>query len=179
MKATKKCRSTGGEVGGIKGVVGMGKKPKLMNIQKKISERGSGDSENTSKEVRAHGGGVKHRLDRPGRKRGGRVGADTAPLSSAGKGDNPHGSDQFKRGGAVKKKDEKDDGDEDDERARGGKASNWIQGMHMKKGALHRELGVPAGEKIPEHKLSKAAHSDYPKLAKRAKLAETLKGLHP
>lgn len=32
-----------------------------------------------------HGGSSKRRLDRPGRKRGGRVGADTAPLSSAHK----------------------------------------------------------------------------------------------
>lgn len=30
-----------------------------------------------------HGGKSKHRLDRPGRKRGGRVGADMAPLSTA------------------------------------------------------------------------------------------------
>ena len=32
---------------------------------------------------RMAGGPVKHRLDRPGRKRGGRVGADTSPLTSA------------------------------------------------------------------------------------------------
>jgi len=32
------------------------------------------------------GGKARMRLDRPGRKRGGRVGADTAPLSSAAKG---------------------------------------------------------------------------------------------
>lgn len=32
------------------------------------------------------GGGVRPRLDRPGRKRGGGVGADTSPLSSAHKG---------------------------------------------------------------------------------------------
>lgn len=30
-----------------------------------------------------HGGHSKHRLDRPGRKRGGRVGANMAPLSTA------------------------------------------------------------------------------------------------
>ena len=33
-----------------------------------------------------HGGHAKHRLDRPGRKRGGGVGADRSPLSSAHKG---------------------------------------------------------------------------------------------
>lgn len=30
-----------------------------------------------------HGGKTKHRFDKPGRKKGGRVGADHAPLSSA------------------------------------------------------------------------------------------------
>lgn len=60
---------------------------------------------------------------------------------------------------------------------RGGKAK-WIQGMHMKKGALHRELGVPAGQKIPAAKLEKAAHSSNPTERKRANLAKTLKGMH-
>ena len=36
-----------------------------------------------AKHVKMEGGHVKHRMDRPGRKRGGRVGADKAPLSSA------------------------------------------------------------------------------------------------
>jgi len=54
----------------------------------------------------------------------------------------------------------------------------WIQGAIQHKGALHRELGVPQGETIPEKKLTKAAHSDNPKLAKRARLAETLKSFH-
>lgn len=53
----------------------------------------------------------------------------------------------------------------------------WIQKMHMKKGALHKELHVPAGEKIPKKKLEKAAHKGG-KLGKRARLAETLEGLH-
>lgn len=50
----------------------------------------------------------------------------------------------------------------------------WIQGMHMKKGALHKELGVPQGKKIPEAKL-KAAEKKGGKEGKRAHLAETLK----
>lgn len=54
----------------------------------------------------------------------------------------------------------------------------WIQAMHMKKGALHKELHVPEGKKIPSAKLKKAEHSKNPKLAKRARLAETLKGLN-
>ena len=52
---------------------------------------------------------------------------------------------------------------------------NWIQGAIKHKGALHKALGVPKGEKIPEKKLEKAEHSSNPKLAKRARLAETLK----
>jgi hypothetical protein len=47
----------------------------------------------------------------------------------------------------------------------------------MKKGALHKELHVPQGKKIPESKIKKAEHSKNPKLAKRAHLADTLKGL--
>jgi len=54
----------------------------------------------------------------------------------------------------------------------------WIAGAIGKKGALHKSLGVPAGEKIPEKKLEKAEASKNPKLAKRARLAETLKGFH-
>lgn len=49
--------------------------------------------------------------------------------------------------------------------------------MHMKKGALHKELHVPLGQKIPKSKLTKAFHSSNPKLAKRATLARTLSGL--
>lgn len=54
----------------------------------------------------------------------------------------------------------------------------WIQGAIKHPGALHKELGVAKGEKIPAKKLAKAAHSDNPKLAKRARLAETLKRMH-
>lgn len=54
--------------------------------------------------------------------------------------------------------------------------SNWIQGMHMKKGALHSQLGVPSGEKIPASKIESAANSSNPTLRKRAVLAKTLSG---
>ena len=53
----------------------------------------------------------------------------------------------------------------------------WIQKMHMKKGALHKELDVPAGKKIPAKKLEAATHSKNPTERKRAILAKTLKGL--
>jgi len=49
--------------------------------------------------------------------------------------------------------------------------------MHMKKGALHKELGVAQGKKIPAKKLAKAAKAPG-KLGRRARVAETLKKLH-
>jgi hypothetical protein len=52
----------------------------------------------------------------------------------------------------------------------------WIQGAIKHPGALHKELGVPAGQKIPEKKLAKAAKAPG-KLGQRARLAETLKGM--
>ena len=55
--------------------------------------------------------------------------------------------------------------------------SNWIKGAIKKPGALHRELGVPQGKKIPESKLRAAEHAKG-KLGKRARLAEVLKHLH-
>lgn len=58
--------------------------------------------------------------------------------------------------------------------AEGGK---FIQAMNMKKGALHKQLGVPQGEKIPAKKLAAAAEKGGT-LGRRARLAETLKKLH-
>lgn len=55
-------------------------------------------------------------------------------------------------------------------------AKKWIQGMGMKKGALHRDLGVPAGKKIPAAKLAAAARKPGV-VGRRARLAQTLKGL--
>ena len=52
----------------------------------------------------------------------------------------------------------------------------WIKGAIKKPGALHEQLGVPKGEKIPAKKLAKAAKAPG-KLGQRARLAETLKGL--
>jgi hypothetical protein len=57
-------------------------------------------------------------------------------------------------------------------------ARKWIQGAIKHPGALHRSLGVPQGEKIPARKIAKAAHSSNPLLAKRARLAQTLKAMH-
>jgi hypothetical protein len=55
---------------------------------------------------------------------------------------------------------------------------NWIAGAIKHPGALHKALHVPKGEKIPEKKLAKAAHSENPTMRKRAALAKTLKGFH-
>ena len=53
---------------------------------------------------------------------------------------------------------------------------NWIQNAIKKPGALHKDLGVPAGKKIPSAKLAAAAKKPG-KVGKRARLAETLKGM--
>ena len=52
----------------------------------------------------------------------------------------------------------------------------WIQKAIEKPGALHKQLGVPAGEKIPAGKLAAAAEKGG-KLGKRARLAMTLRKL--
>ena len=56
------------------------------------------------------------------------------------------------------------------------KPKKWIQKVvkKMDKGALHRELGVPEGKKIPKSKLNKAAKSKNPTLKKRAILAQNM-----
>jgi len=50
----------------------------------------------------------------------------------------------------------------------------WIQSAIKHKGALHKELNVPEGKKIPMKKI-KAAEKKGGKEAKRAHLAETLR----
>lgn len=57
-------------------------------------------------------------------------------------------------------------------------AEKWIQKAIKHKGALRKALHAKKGEPIPEAKLKKAEHSKNPKLAKRARLAETLKKMH-
>ena len=57
-------------------------------------------------------------------------------------------------------------------------SKNWISGAIKHPGALHRSLGVPQGQKIPEKKIEKAEKSSNPTLRKRAILAETLKNMH-
>ena len=55
--------------------------------------------------------------------------------------------------------------------------ANWIAKATENKGGLHRSLGIPEGQKIPEKKIIKAAHSDNERVARQGRLAETLEKL--
>ncbi len=55
------------------------------------------------------------------------------------------------------------------------KDGGWIQKAVKRPGALHEQLGVPQGQKIPDKKLAAAAEKGG-KLGQRARLAQTLKG---
>lgn len=58
-------------------------------------------------------------------------------------------------------------------------AKNWIAGAIKHPGALHRDLGVPQGQKIPAKKMSAAKAGKYGATTeRRANLAKTLKGFH-
>ena len=48
---------------------------------------------------------------------------------------------------------------------------------HMRKGGLHRALGVSEDETIPASKVEAATHSQVPHVAAMARFAQTLKGL--
>jgi hypothetical protein len=56
---------------------------------------------------------------------------------------------------------------------RGGRTPNFHPGGE--KGKLHREMGIPEGEKIPADKLRAATRSSDPEKARDAKRAETMK----
>ena len=65
----------------------------------------------------------------------------------------------YRNGGKVKKKKDK----------------KWIQSAIKHPGALHKQMGVPEGKKIPAGALERAAKAGG-KLGKRARLAQTLRG---
>lgn len=46
------------------------------------------------------------------------------------------------------------------------------------KGKLHRELGIPEGEKIPADRLAAAQRSDDPEVKRDAIRAKTMEGWH-
>lgn len=67
----------------------------FKEAEEKEGSKNKGGRVHKHKHHHMHGHHPKHRMDRPGRKKGGRVGADNAPLSSAHHGgytSNPKGS---------------------------------------------------------------------------------------
>jgi hypothetical protein len=56
-------------------------------------------------------------------------------------------------------------------------ADHFIQSAIKKPGALHADLGVPQGQKIPSDKLATAAQAGG-KLGQRARFAVTLNSLN-
>ncbi len=55
-------------------------------------------------------------------------------------------------------------------------AKNWIAKAIKKPGQLHKDLGVPQGQKIPLAKEEEAAAEGSGKNAQRARLALTMRG---
>jgi len=53
-------------------------------------------------------------------------------------------------------------------------AKNWIKDAVKKPGQLHKDLGVPQGQKIPQSKIDSAAKQKG-KVGQRARFAQTLK----
>ena len=70
----------------------------------------------------------------------------------------------------------KDNPDEVSVYAKGGSAK-FIQKAIKKPGALHEQMGVPKGKKIPAKALAKAAKGPG-KLGQRARFAQVLKGFN-
>lgn len=54
--------------------------------------------------------------------------------------------------------------------------SNWHPGGH--KGKLHREMGIPEGQKIPQGRLTAATHSSNPEIRRDAIRARTMESWH-
>ena len=57
--------------------------------------------------------------------------------------------------------------------ADGGRTPKFNPGGH--RGKLHREMGIPEGQKIPADKLAAATHSSDPEKRRDAIRAETMK----
>lgn len=144
MKGKSSCYRVGGKVRNIGG----GMKAPAYGTNPNVMAEAKGKSTGIVKMDGPDGGPSKARLDRPGRKWGGRAMAK------------------------MKSKDK--DGDDDDDRgyASGGAIK---PGFIKHPGALRSALGAKEGEDIPAKKLEKATHSDNPTLRRRAVLAETMK----
>ncbi len=117
------------------------------------------------------GGKVKHYA------RGGKVTADKEPAKPTPASKDIPEDHKMKKGGKVDcyaKGGKVTDG-KPRHMAKGGKAEDphWMEKAFSKnKGALHRQLGVAEGKKIPAKKLEKAENSKNPLERKRANLAE-------
>lgn len=57
------------------------------------------------------------------------------------------------------------------------KSGNWIKSAIKHPGALHKELGVPVGQKIPAKKVAAAAKKGGVE-GRRARFAEELESFH-
>jgi hypothetical protein len=57
---------------------------------------------------------------------------------------------------------------------KGSSSKKWIQNAVKKPGQLHKDLGVPEGEKIPEGEIAKAAKRPG-KVGQRARFALNMK----
>lgn len=58
-------------------------------------------------------------------------------------------------------------------------SKHWMQKAVKHPGALHRDLGVPQGKKIPKAKVEAATHSKNPTIRRRANLAKTFAFYRP
>lgn len=89
-------------------------------------------------------------------------------------------ADVLKARGVIKQEEFKGDAqpfEASEKKASCNEAEKWIQKAIKHPGALHKQLEVPEGEKIPAEKLKTAAKAGG-KLGKRARLAMTLKKMH-
>lgn len=57
--------------------------------------------------------------------------------------------------------------------------ANWMAGAVKHPGALHQNLGIPQGQKIPAKRLAQAANSPNPEIKREATLAETFRKYRP
>ncbi len=57
------------------------------------------------------------------------------------------------------------------------RGGHWIAGAIKTPGALHRALGIPQGQKIPEGRVAAAAKRPG-KVGEEARLAQTLRKFH-
>lgn len=62
------------------------------------------------------------------------------------------------------------------QKSSGGDVNYWMQDVHPKKGALHRQLHIAPGKKISYSRLEEETHAKSPLLRKRANLALRYRG---